>query len=173
MKLKHLPWLFVVALAIATGLLYNANQQQAAELAALRSASQELEQLRTSQADTNQSQAQVASDELTRLREENKDVLRLRNEIRQMRAQNQQLSRQAQTAQAQVQSMQAQAEATRNRARNPCRCCALPRTRHAGLPGRRRLHFNHRHHSPHLLRPRPRSAQRPITSAFLFAIAAY
>src|SRR5229473_2650082 len=62
---------------------------------------------------------------------------------------------------------------TRNRARNPCRCCALPRRRHAGLPGRRRLHFNHRHHSPHLLRPRPRSAQRPITSAFLFAIAAY
>ncbi len=116
MKLKYLPWLFVVALAIATGLLYNANQQQAAELAALRSASQELEQLRTSQADTNQSQAQVASDELTRLREENKDVLRLRNEIRQMREQNQQLSRQAETAQAQVQSVQAQAEATRNNA---------------------------------------------------------
>ncbi len=107
MKLRHLPWLFVVGLAIATGLLYNSNQQQAAELEKLRSASQELEQLRASQADTKQSQAQAASEELTRLREENKDVLRLRNEIRQMRDQNQQLSRQAQTAQAQVQSVQA------------------------------------------------------------------
>src|SRR5437763_230437 len=77
MKLKHLPWLFVVALAIATGLLYNSNQQQAAELDKLRSAAQELEQLRTSQADTKQSQAQAASEELTRLHEENKDVLRL------------------------------------------------------------------------------------------------
>jgi len=116
MKLRHLPWLFVVGLAIATGLLYNSNQQQAAELEKLRSASQELEQLRASQAETKQSQAQAASGELTRLREENKDVLRLRNEIRQMRDQNQQLSRQAQTAQAQVQSVQAQAEATRNTA---------------------------------------------------------
>src|SRR3989442_13753591 len=62
---------------------------------------------------------------------------------------------------------------TRNRARNPCRCCALPRRRHAGLPGRRRLHLKHRQHSPYLFRPRPRPAQRPITSAFLFAIAAY
>jgi len=114
--MKYLPWLFVMALAIAVGLLYNTNQQQAAEAAQLRSASQELEQLRTAQADTNQPQAQAASEELIRLREENKDVLRLRNEIRQMRDENQQLTRQAQTAQAQVQSVQAQAEAARTAA---------------------------------------------------------
>jgi len=116
MKLKYIAWLLIVALAIAAGLLYNSNQQQAAELAALRSGAQELEQLRGSQTDTNQSQTEVASDELTRLREENKVVVRLRNEISQMRDQNAQLSRQAQTAQAQVQSVQAQAEATRNTA---------------------------------------------------------
>ena len=68
------------------------------------------------QADTNQPQAQAASEELIRLREENKDVLRLRNEIRQMRDENQQLTRQAQTALAQVQSVQAQAEAARTAA---------------------------------------------------------
>jgi len=112
MKLKFLPWLFVVLLAIGAGLLYNAYQQQAAELAQLRQASQELEQ-RASLADTNQPQPQAALDELNRLREENKDLLRLRNEVRQLREQNQQLNRQAQTAQAQAQSAQAQAETLR------------------------------------------------------------
>src|SRR5205823_14942467 len=48
-----------------------------------------------------------------RLREENKDLLRLRNEIRQLREQNLQLTRQAQTAQAQAQSAQTQAETAR------------------------------------------------------------
>ena len=114
--MKYLPWLLVVALAVAIGLLYNTNQQQTAEVAQLRSASQELEQLRTSQADTNQSQPQAASEELTRLREENKEILHLRNEIRQVRDQNQQLTRQAQTAQAQLQGVQAQAEAARTTA---------------------------------------------------------
>jgi len=111
MKLKFIPWLLVVALAIGAYFLYNSNQQQTAELVQLRAASQELEQLRASAADTNQPQAQAANDELTRLREENKDLLRLRNEVRRLREENQQATRQAQTAQAQVQSVQAQAEA--------------------------------------------------------------
>src|ERR1044071_197784 len=116
MKLKFLPWLFVVALTIGVVLLYNSNTQQANELAQLRSAAQELEQLKASQSDTNQPQSQAANDELTRLREENKEILRLRNEIRRVRDENLQLGRQAQTAQAQVASVQAQAEATRNSA---------------------------------------------------------
>jgi hypothetical protein len=53
---------------------------------------------------------------LTRLREENKDVLRLRNEVRRLREENQQLNRQAQSAQAQAQTAQAQAEAARTTA---------------------------------------------------------
>src|SRR5436309_951710 len=113
MKLKFIPWLLVLALAIGVGLLYNSNQQQAAELAQLRTAGQELEQLRASLADTNQPQAQAANDELTRLREENKDLLRLRGEVHRLREENQQATRQAQTAQAQAQSVQAQADALR------------------------------------------------------------
>ena len=112
MKLKFLPWLLVGLLAIAVGLLYNAYQQQAADLTQLRQTTQELEQ-RASLADTNQPQPQGAVDELNRLREENKDLLRLRNEIRQLREQNLQLTRQAQTAQAQAQSAQTQAETAR------------------------------------------------------------
>ena len=111
--MKFLPWFLSAALLVIIGLLYSSNQKKDSDLAQVRA---EAEQARATPAETNQAPAPLASDELTRLREENKDVLRLRNEIRQMREQNQQLSRQAETAQAQVQSVQAQAEATRNNA---------------------------------------------------------
>ena len=114
MKLKFLPWVLVVASLVCLGVVYNSNQQQVAELAQARQANQELEQLHASQTDTNQSaNPNGAKDELTRLREENKDLLRLRNEVRQLRDENKQLKGQAQTAQAQVQTVQAQAEALR------------------------------------------------------------
>src|SRR6266568_862334 len=116
MKLKLLPWLLLVASFIAIAILYNSNQQKAAELAQAQNAGQELEQLRASLSDTNQAQAGPVADELTRLREENKDVLRLRNEVRRLREENQQLNRQAQSAQAQAQTAQAQADAARTTA---------------------------------------------------------
>ena len=117
MKLKFLPWLLVVATFAIVVLLYSANQKQEAELAQLRPASQELEQIRsTLLPDTNQPQAQAQTDELTRLRAENADLMRLRNEVRQLRDQNQQLTRQIQSAQTQAQAAQAQAEQFRNTA---------------------------------------------------------
>jgi len=114
MKLKFVPWLLVVASLVGLAVVYNSNQQQAAELAQARQANQELEQLRATLSDTNQPQADAGvKDELTRLREENKDLLRLRNEVRQLREENKQFSQKAQAAQAQVQTVQAQAEAFR------------------------------------------------------------
>src|SRR5262249_14313869 len=101
---------------ICLGILYNSNQQQAAELAQTRQAVQELEQLRATLSDTNQNQNQNqpgVKDELTRLREENKDLLRLRNEVRQLRDDNRQAKGQAQAAQAQAQTAQAQVETFR------------------------------------------------------------
>src|ERR1043166_6607661 len=109
MKLKFLPWLLVVASFAVVVLLYSANQKQEAELAQLRPASQELEQIRASLPDTNQPPA-AQNDELSRLRTENADLMRLRNEVRQLRDQNQQLTRQIQTAQTQAQTAQAQAQ---------------------------------------------------------------
>jgi len=115
MKLKFLPWLLLVGSFAVVVLLYSANQRQEAELAQLRPASQELEQIRANlPADTNQPQAQ--NDELTRLRTENADLMRLRNEVRQLRDQNQQLNKQVQAAQSQAQASQAQAEQFRNSA---------------------------------------------------------
>ena len=106
MKLKFLPWLLLVGSFAVVVLLYSANQRQEAELAQLRPASQELEQIRANlPADTNQPQAQ--NDELTRLRTENADLMRLRNEVRQLRDQNQQLNKQVQAAQSQAQTAQA------------------------------------------------------------------
>jgi hypothetical protein len=114
MKLKYVPWLLMVASLVCLGIVYNSNQQQVAELAQARQAGIELEQLRASLSDTNQSTNQPnAKDELTRLREENKDLLRLRNEVRRLREENQQFKTQAQTAQAQVQTAQAQADSLR------------------------------------------------------------
>jgi methyl-accepting chemotaxis protein len=107
MKLKFLPWVLMVAALVCLGVVYNSNQQQVAELAQAR---QELEQLRANPNETNQSGNASENDELGRLREENKDVLRLRNEVRQLRDENKQLKGQAQAAQAQVQTVQAQAE---------------------------------------------------------------
>src|SRR5262245_17785916 len=107
MKLKFLPWVLMVAALVCLGVVYNSNQQQVAELGQAR---QELEQLRATPSETNQSANATEKDELTRLREENKDVLRLRNEVRQLRDENKQLKGQAQAAQAQVQNVQAQAE---------------------------------------------------------------
>ena len=103
----------MAALLVGVGLLYSSNQKKDAELAQVHT---ELEQVRAAPVETNQAPSSVASDELTRLRAENQDVLRLRNEVRKLREENQQLNRQAQTAQAQVQTAQAQAEATRSSA---------------------------------------------------------
>ena len=115
MKLKLLPWLFVAVLVVVLGFLYGSNQKQESELAQLRQSNQEFEQ-RATLNETNSAPAQAPNDELTRLRAENQDVLRLRNEVRRLRDENQQLKTQAQSAQQQVQTVQAQAEQLRSSA---------------------------------------------------------
>jgi len=111
--MKYLPWILIVALLVGVGLLYSSNQKKDAELGQVQS---ELEQARAASSETNQAPSPPANDELTRLRAENQDLLRLRNEVRKLREENQQLNHQAQTAQAQAQSAQAQVEATRTSA---------------------------------------------------------
>jgi hypothetical protein len=110
MNLKFIPWLLVLGLVIGVIALYASNQNQAKEIAQLQQASQELERVRASLSDTNSGSAKAENEELTRLREDNKDLLRLRNDVRRLREENQQLKTQAQTAQAQAQNAQAQAE---------------------------------------------------------------
>jgi hypothetical protein len=105
-----LPWLCVVGLVIGLGWVYSASQKKDAELAALREESQQLQQLRAELEATNNVSTPAQSDELTRLRKDNEDLLRLRNEVGQLRKEKQQLAAQVQTAQAQAQGAQAQAQ---------------------------------------------------------------
>jgi hypothetical protein len=76
---KILPWVLVVGLGIAVFALYSSNQKQAAELAQLRQQSEEAQKAQVPDA---KSQPAPSEEELTQLRKDHDDVLRLRNEVR-------------------------------------------------------------------------------------------
>ena len=114
MRLKSLlPWLCVLASLLGLAWLYATSQKKDQELAALREESQQLQQLRAEVEEAKTNSVQTASDELARLRKDNEELLRMRNEVRQLRGEKQQLSLQLQSAQTQVQGAQAQMQAMR------------------------------------------------------------
>jgi hypothetical protein len=100
-----LPWVLVVALGIAVFALYSSNQKQSAELAQLR---QQSEEAQKAQALDTKSQPAATEEEINQLRKDHEDVLRLRNEVRTLRDEKQQLARQAQSAQAAAANSQQQ-----------------------------------------------------------------
>jgi len=110
-----LPWLLVLLAGGGAVFFYQANQSKHAELAQAQGRLQELETLRAENAELQKNQ--IAPDELARLKESQAELLRLRNEVRQLRADKTQLNQQAQVAQTaaaqareQVQAAQAQAQ---------------------------------------------------------------
>ena len=103
-----IPWLCVVALLGGAAYLYSGSQKKEAELASLRAASSEVEQLRAEV--TQLKSAQVSQEEVAKLRKDNEDLLRLRNEVRQLRDEKQQLGKQLQTAKTSVEQQQAQVQ---------------------------------------------------------------
>lgn len=94
-----LPWILVAGLAVGVIAQYAANHKQESELAQLREENAELQKLKDS-GEQNKKPAEAESDELTQLRKDREDLLRLRNEIRQLRDENAQLTKQAQSASA-------------------------------------------------------------------------
>jgi hypothetical protein len=111
-----LPWVLVVALGIAVFALYSSNQKQSADLAQLRQQSEEAQ--KTEAAANTKSQSAATEEELTQLRKDHEDVLRLRNEVRQLRDEKQQLARQAQAAQSAVVNSQQQEQMQKLAAEN-------------------------------------------------------
>jgi hypothetical protein len=92
-----LPWVLVLGLGIGVFALYSSNQKQAAELAQLH---QQAEEAQKSQAGgETKSPVTASEEELSQLRKDHEDVLRLRNEVRQLRDEKQQIARQTQAAQ--------------------------------------------------------------------------
>jgi hypothetical protein len=111
-----LPWILVVALGISAFALYSSNQKQAAELSQLR---QQAEDAQKPQATPDaKPQAASSEEELTQLRKDHGDVLRLRNEVRQLRDEKQQLARQAQAAQTAAANTQQQEQLQKLAAEN-------------------------------------------------------
>ena len=93
-----LPWLCVVGLVIGLGWLYFAGQKKDAELAALRADREQLQQVRAELQEIKSGRAGVPSDEVARLRKDKEDLLRLRNEVGQLRKEKRQLAAQIQAA---------------------------------------------------------------------------
>jgi chromosome segregation ATPase len=104
-----LPWLVAVLALAAAGIFYQSANSKSVELAKLQADLQELQTLRTENAELKGQQ--VPAEELARLRKDNLDLLRLRNEIRQARDEKNQLAKQAQSALSEAQRAQAQAQA--------------------------------------------------------------
>jgi TolA-binding protein len=95
-----LPWLCAAGLLAAAGSFYFSNQKLQAEVAQLRQENQALQTPKATEEPGQQ--AQISADELARLRKDNEDLLRLRNDVRQLRQEKQQLSTQLQTMQNQA-----------------------------------------------------------------------
>jgi hypothetical protein len=110
LKMKTLfPWLVAVLALGAAGIIYQNNNAKSVELAKLQADIQQLETLRSENAELKSQQ--VPAEELARLRKDNQDLLRLRNEIRQARDDKNKLAQQVQSALNEAQRAQAQAQA--------------------------------------------------------------
>jgi hypothetical protein len=111
-----LPWLGVAGLLAASVSLYSSNQTKDAELAKLREASQQAQRLSAELAEVKE-QAQAQRFEIARLRSDTEDLLRLRNEVRQLGEEKQQALKRVQSAQAAAdqaqQQLQTQTQQTR------------------------------------------------------------
>jgi uncharacterized protein involved in exopolysaccharide biosynthesis len=133
MKLKKwVVWLLVVTFLASEVLLFSALRQKAALQTALQSEKQHAEHLETQLDQLESSNAEVQVAEVARLHAENLDLPRLRNQVTQLQAANQKLSKQlkdtstyAQQQQAQLQQVAASQQAAVQKAnveaeRNAC-----------------------------------------------------
>ncbi len=108
-----IPWVCVVALLAGGYFLYSAGQAKEVELAVLRA---QVEELKVVRAENEELKKQIIpAAELTKLRKDNEDLLRLRAEIRQLRETSRELTNMVEKV-ARVQVGQAQALAAENAA---------------------------------------------------------
>jgi FtsZ-interacting cell division protein ZipA len=109
MKLKKwVLWLLVVTFLASEVLLFSALRQNAAMQTALQAEKQRTELLQTQLDQLKSSNAEVQGVEVARLRAENLDLPRLRNQVTQLQAASQKLSQQLKATSAYAQQQQAQ-----------------------------------------------------------------
>jgi len=83
-----LPWFVAVALLVSSLILFSQNRRAQAELADLRTQSEQLKKVQAEKEELKRVEGQL--DELARLRKDNEELHRLRNEVRQLREQQKQ-----------------------------------------------------------------------------------
>lgn len=124
-----LPWLLVLLAGGGGVFFYQASQSHRTELVRTQAQLQELETVRAENAALQKNQ--IAPEELARLKEAQEELLRLRNEVRQLRADKTQLNQQAQTAQAAAAQARAQAQAIQAQAQEAATKAATDRALNA------------------------------------------
>ena len=103
-----IPWILVAVLLAGGCYLFATGRSKDAQLAAFSAQSAEFQKLRDENDQLKQAPDQTA--ELTRLRKENEELLTLRNQVNQLRTENQKLSAQLKTTVAQNGQIQQQAQ---------------------------------------------------------------
>jgi chromosome segregation ATPase len=103
---RELLWACIVALLTAECFLFLANRQKEEVFAQFSEAKQEADEARANLEQLKTSNAVAQSAEVSRLRADNLDLPRLRNEVTQLQAANQKLTRQLQAATNAVQQQQ-------------------------------------------------------------------
>ena len=129
-----LPWVLALALLGAAAFLFLSNRKQAEELSALRTESQQAQALRAEVEQIKASGSPAQSAEIAQLKKDNQELLKLRNENRQLRDDKKQLSQQAQTAQVQAQQAQAQVQAAQAQAQQAAQALATQQQAGAAKP---------------------------------------
>ena len=109
MKMKSwIVWLLAVVFLVSEALLFSANHQRNVLNDSLRDAKQQLVDLQSQMDQLKSSMAAAQNAELSKLRADNQDLPRLRNQVTQLQAANQKLTRQLQAALAAAQQQQEQ-----------------------------------------------------------------
>jgi uncharacterized phage infection (PIP) family protein YhgE len=115
-----LPWILAVAFAASAGALYFSNSTKTADLAKAQEQVAQVDTLR-GQVDDLQKQASSQNDQIAAMQKDNQELLRLRNQVRQLTDEKTQMMKQLQSAQSQaersvaeVQQVQAQTAQTAN-----------------------------------------------------------
>jgi hypothetical protein len=111
-----LPWILVVAFAAGAGMLYYSNSTKQQELDALRPQVAQVNDL-NSKLEEVQKQAASQDDQIATMRKDNEELLKLRNQVRQLGDDKAALTKQLQAAQSQAARSQAEAQQVQANAR--------------------------------------------------------
>jgi cell division protein FtsN len=110
-----LPWILVAAFAAVAGTLYFSNSSQKHELETLRGQVAQVDSL-NSQLEEVQKQATSQNEQIAAMHKDNDELLKLRNQVRQLADEKAALNKQLMTAQSQVDRSQAEIQQVQQRA---------------------------------------------------------